>query len=457
MLEARLVEEREPDLDERSLAERHAAECDDCAALLGAIENLADDGGELEDRYLERALDARFRRARGRSIALLAGAAAVAAAAAIVVVSVLSSPEAELESSPDAPALALEIASAGASISGDGTPSREPTAGETVETAARPALLRGGDFLELGLAAHTRISLEALERDRVEIFLEKGSLAVRLDPGAEAELAVDTQLGRVEVVGTVFMVQISNGSLRIDVVEGSVGTEIPVEDGRKRLAEVAAERSLVSPEAETSLLSPERRREIMTLLEPWRAEGSPRVATEKGAADDSAERAERIEPDSEEGGAKPRGPEKASARSTAGAGRGSPRSAEPREVPGAEELIREARSARKSGNWNAAAGAYGKVLELHGGSPEAMTVLVPLAEIELEHLHRPDLALRHFGLYQRSRPRGPLAEEAAWGRCSALRALGRLGGEIGALRHFLARYPESIHVSEAKTRLDKIE
>ncbi|MFO8071561.1 MAG: FecR domain-containing protein [Polyangia bacterium] len=457
MLEARLVEEHEPDGDELRLAERHAAECDDCAALLVAIESLADDDGELEDRYVERALDARFRRARGRSMALLAGAAAVAAAAAIVVVSILFSSEAERGNQPAAPALALEAASAGTLVAADGTPSRAPTAGETVESAGRPVLLHGGDFLELGLAEHTRISLETLERDRVEVFLEQGSLAVRLDPDAKAELAVDTKLGRVKVAGTVFMVQLSSSSLRVDVVEGSVRTGIPAEEGRTRLVEVAAGRSLVSPRAETSLLSPERRREIMALLEPWRAERSPRVATGKGAVDDSAERAEASGPVAEESDAESGGSEKSSARSTARAGRKSPPSAEPREVPGAEELIREARSARKSGNWNAAAGAYGRVLELHGGSPEAMTVLVPLAEIELEHLHRPDLALHHFGLYQRSRPRGPLAEEAAWGRCFALRALGRLGGEINALRSFLERYPKSIHASEAKTRLDKID
>ena len=120
------------------------------------------------------------------------------------------------------------------------------------------------------------------------------------------------------------------------------------------------------------------------------------------------------------------------------------------------DLIRAARACRTKKDWSCAADKYQKLTEAYPGRTEAVTVLVPLAQIELDHLGRAKRALKHFRAYLSKKPAGPLAEEARYGTCRALRALGKKRAAQKALEQFLSLHPSSIYAPNARAMLREI-
>ena len=126
----------------------------------------------------------------------------------------------------------------------------------------------------------------------------------------------------------------------------------------------------------------------------------------------------------------------------------------PAESPTAiEELLALARQRRLEGDWSGAAAAYEQVIVEHPDSSESTMCLVPLAQIQLERLGRPQQALVSFREYAARAPAGPLLEEAEWGEAGALGALGRTDGERQTLQRFLEHHPGSLYASQASERL----
>jgi len=124
--------------------------------------------------------------------------------------------------------------------------------------------------------------------------------------------------------------------------------------------------------------------------------------------------------------------------------------------PTAAELLAEAQALRAARDWQGAAAAYGAIVDSHGGSTEARSAAISAATIRLDHLGDPRGALRMFDGYLARHGAGALAQEAAWGRCRALRALGREAEELRALEAFVAAYPGALEADRARSRLLEI-
>jgi hypothetical protein len=125
-------------------------------------------------------------------------------------------------------------------------------------------------------------------------------------------------------------------------------------------------------------------------------------------------------------------------------------------VPAAAEMLADARRLIRSGQFGDAASRYEALREAYPHSPEAHTVLVSLAQLQLDRLHRPAAALDTLELYLRE-GRGSLLEEARQVRIRALRALGRHGVEAEAIAEFLQAHPRSFEAAALRQRAEELE
>jgi len=459
--ERALLEGGRPGDDERDEVREHVVSCAACAGFVAALESF-DDLPPLPAGTVDDVLDARDRSAgaRRRKTGLLA-AGLVAAAAAVTLVLVLS------PARDDGP-----VYREGAPlIAADGSRWVE---GGTLATVDEPLRLRRGDALTVALDRSTRARVAALREDSFSLGLQRGCVAVEVDPAAALSVAVETAFGRVLVQGTIFAVETTGDEVRVEVLRGTVKVESP--DLAYGATEVSADQSLAIRAKRVAELDRGRRAAILALLGIEAGERAPdgerdaiAIRVEEGPqADrsDSMREDESARPESAEHeqpavtrpeAAHPAEPE---ALPDPVAGEPAPQPAEEPAAaaapPSPGELIRVARERRLGGDWAGAAEAYSQVLALHPSRPEAVTVLLPLAEIELEHLGKPSLALGHFTEYTRLRPNGALAQEAAFGRCTALRAMGQSQNEIRALEKFLERFPGSVNAKNAKARLEEL-
>jgi hypothetical protein len=116
-------------------------------------------------------------------------------------------------------------------------------------------------------------------------------------------------------------------------------------------------------------------------------------------------------------------------------------------TPDATTLLRQAQAARAEGSLADAATLYRRLVKAYPRSPSAGPAWVALGQVELAR-GRAQAALEALGRYRG----GPLAEEAAYGRIEALRALGRASEERAATERFLATYPGSSYAAKLRRR-----
>jgi tetratricopeptide (TPR) repeat protein len=118
-----------------------------------------------------------------------------------------------------------------------------------------------------------------------------------------------------------------------------------------------------------------------------------------------------------------------------------------------EDLLQAANRARAAGKFRDAADTYAEVYEQHPSSLSAYVAEVAAGSLELEHLDRPDRAVRLFRKALRTRPDGALDLEARQGLAIALRDLGREREEIAALKALVSAHPDRPAALRAHTRL----
>jgi tetratricopeptide (TPR) repeat protein len=121
-----------------------------------------------------------------------------------------------------------------------------------------------------------------------------------------------------------------------------------------------------------------------------------------------------------------------------------------------EDLLQAANRARAAGQFRDAADTYAEVYERHPSSLSAYVAEVAAGSLELEHLDRPDRAVRLFRRALRTRPGGALDLEARQGLAIALRDLGRERDEIAALKALVAAHPERPAAERARVRLREL-
>jgi TolA-binding protein len=123
-----------------------------------------------------------------------------------------------------------------------------------------------------------------------------------------------------------------------------------------------------------------------------------------------------------------------------------------RRAPSAAELFAQANARRRAGDPGDARRLYRELQQRYPRSPEVEVSRVSLGRVELE-LGAARAALEQFERYLSPRARGPLAEEALFGKASALERLGRASAESRTWQQLLATFPGSLYAERARLRL----
>jgi TolA-binding protein len=120
----------------------------------------------------------------------------------------------------------------------------------------------------------------------------------------------------------------------------------------------------------------------------------------------------------------------------------------------AAELFARANASRSEGHARRALSLYSELQSRYPGSAEAEIAHVSLGRVMLE-LGQSSGALGQFDQYLSRKPQGPLAQEALFGKASALSRLGRLEEERRTWEILLARFPRSVYRDRANDRLGR--
>lgn len=123
-------------------------------------------------------------------------------------------------------------------------------------------------------------------------------------------------------------------------------------------------------------------------------------------------------------------------------------------APPAADLLALARQSLRDKRWTDAAKAYRQLIAAYPSSPEARTVVVPLAKLEIDRLGQPAAALPSLDAYIASG--ATLVVEARSARIRAYRALGRQADELRAIDEFLAAHPSSVEATQLRERADSL-
>jgi TolA-binding protein len=127
------------------------------------------------------------------------------------------------------------------------------------------------------------------------------------------------------------------------------------------------------------------------------------------------------------------------------------------DAPTAEQLFAEANAHRKAGDPAGARRLYAALEARYPGSPEAQVASASLGRLLLERADDPAGALQQFDRLLSQRPgtmaQPALAEEALFGRATALMRMGRAPEEKKTWLELLARFPGSVYGERARERL----
>jgi hypothetical protein len=121
-------------------------------------------------------------------------------------------------------------------------------------------------------------------------------------------------------------------------------------------------------------------------------------------------------------------------------------------LPSAGDVLAQARQLMRAERFAEAARQYETLSRSYTESPEARTVLVSLAEVQLDRLGQPRQALDNLERYL-SGGSGSLVEEARRVRIRALQALGEREREKSAISEFLQAHPRSFQGAALQRRL----
>jgi ferric-dicitrate binding protein FerR (iron transport regulator) len=437
LLERELADDAPLSREEREFARRMTEEDRECASFTSVVDELRAIPS-IDPDLIDRAVSEHWRgkSSRGLRAAALCGVAVAAAAVvAFVIVGTGSREKTGPASSAHVPYALVER---------DGT---SLGVGRAIDTGETPRLLRDGATLTVGLDKDSGLSIAAAERRVISLRVERGKAAFHLQPGSARGLRVITPICDVVVTGTVFSVAVESGEVEVDVVKGSVSIQ---NDRDGEIARVKAGEKLSVKGRNVKHLDAFETDRILSLLGMGeRSHLSPPPAPtidSAGEVGEGATAAKETKPDSAE---TPR-------RKVAGS-EGEKADGVVAEGATPAELIRQARERVRARDWRRAAELYREIMSGYPGRPEAVTVRVSLADLEIDQLHEPGAALADYRGYLARAPNGPLAEDATWGTCLAFARLGQIAEEKRALVEFTRRFPQSLHARAAQDRLIQLE
>ncbi len=373
-------------------------------------------------------------------------------------------------------------------------------AGESLQVGHGQAVIGLSDGVTVFLDEKTDIKIKQLDSNKIAVAVSSGRIIAQVDPEYDGpDFEVATAAGSVHVTGTAFSVAVDQGDVGVQVFRGSVRLEEKAFDprkvdvgqeavfGRKGVARVSRkadaeawdviktldlltrseaavlELRSVPPGATVSVdevyvgktplvaslrpghrkldLSLGDREPVREFLDLGRGSRLSRVF-DLGSAREMATQGD-LDP-TPATGQEPLLAVKSTSRKAT-----SP-------VASPDDLLALAQSFRVARSWKQAVRAYEDLIGQHPTSAEARSSLVSLGSIQLEKIDKPLAALRSFDAYLKSTKSGTLAQEAAFGRASALRALGRHDDETAALGAFLVKFPAAIQAPRARARLAEL-
>jgi TolA-binding protein len=130
---------------------------------------------------------------------------------------------------------------------------------------------------------------------------------------------------------------------------------------------------------------------------------------------------------------------------------------EPQGTVAAKDLFAEANARRRAGDDESAKRLYLELQSRYPTSDEAQISRIALGRLLLDRAHAPAAALAQFDAFLSRSSQSGLAQEALFGRATALGQLGRQDDEARTWRALLDRFPESIYAERAKTRLRSLQ
>jgi hypothetical protein len=407
-------------------------------ASMAELDNAPSDQADLAlaDRAVQIVLSERRRVSQSRRSRAWVGGGLLAAAAAVAAL-VSSRSGGDLKTAHTFGAvveyLAGEARADGARIE----KGAELARGSVVEAVTGPVCVAVEPKIHACLESGAKVRLSSIGTPQRRLDLLAGRVAVALDPLPRGErLSVVARGTWSTAVGTAFTVElVSSGAVQTIVHEGKVavgaesggsvvsshkiglshGNDVTVEplvDHAKTetpewvaLAAVA-QRSVEAPVAE----APQ--------AEPPKAEAMPEPASVDPRAPSRGALVTKIAP------------------------------------PLASELLATARQSLRDQRWSDAAAAYQKLIGAYPGSPEARTVVVPLAKLDIDRLGQASAALPLLDGYIANG--GSLVVEAQSARIRAYRALGKTADELRAIDEFLAAHPNSLDAEQLRERREAL-
>jgi hypothetical protein len=361
-----------------------------------------DDAGTGSQPQASKLLLAKAReRVRAHPKALLWGAAALVASAAALVL-VLRGGADQPAAPPAAVANVVATQAAPKAAVASDTPNDNLVATNTEDTCG--TLVTGIVLCLVGGSEVGKVELSTPER---VVHLKRGRAIAMLEPQPPGtSFSIATDAGKVTAVGTVFSVEVlADGGVVARVSRGKVRVRSSAPQGEQAL--LAGQRVRLGESGGSRLTEAEKRRDLSLLetLMPNEAE-----ANEHGEVLD-------LDLDLEAENSRPR----------------------PRDV---KDALAEARELRARGEFARAATVY---RELHARDPNGgsgRAALVSLGGLLLSSLNDSSGALSAFNRYLAG-GRGPLTQQAEYGRIRALRALGRKNEARAAINAFVKRYPSA--------------
>lgn len=316
-------------------------------------------------------------------------------------------------------------------IDNDTAPLHAPIpVGKAVQTTDGTALLRLPTGIDLWMDEHTETAIATLTDDRVILSVDRGEAWFRIDPKREGPaLSVVTPQGRIEVTGTIFVVNAQPGEVLVTLLRGSV--KVVLSSGEKRLSDGHA---MSLRKGASYALAQEEKRSMHHRLAALTWE----VDTLADAIDAPPEKGEapllNVDP-------------------SISATQSTPVQAPEKSDP--DTLLAEIQTQRGRGNWPKVESLYKKLIRIAPGSETAVVSRVSLGDVYLSKLHRYKDALQQFERYIRS-GHTTLLPEAHYGRCAALKAMGDSLSEEKCLISFVRRFSSSLQAAKAEARLNAL-
>ncbi len=475
--------------DETRFAHEHARKCGACAAeaevygiLAGSLTQDGLDERPVHSRdqnaFASRAADRASARATTTRTRVRWGAAGVGALAlaAALVLALRPRPDAAPGATPIDTGVNVTLTAGQVKSGNSGIRAGSPlTVGGELRVDQGRACLSFSGTTTACAAENTSLRLATSNQTQRVVDLEQGAVVCRLDsPPPGMRFSVNTPRGKVTALGTVFTVELLPSSeVAVRVHRGVVAIE-PTRGGRHELRAPAA--AILGDEVRrvpTEDAAWDGDRELVDVAQLWSDPAATRLDLDasppgahvtldgfslgaspvsalvtRGPHELSAEHAgyepyrERFVVDSEERVSLAR-----PLRPLAAPPQPAPRDAA--SPPSAAELLAQAHKLRRSGRYAEAADAYQRLRRIWPQGPEATAALLSLADLKLT-LGEPAAALRMFDGYIASR--GPLSQEAHYGRIRALRQLGRTDEVQIATAEFLRAYPDSAQAQTLRAK-----